>query len=148
MMAQGEGFSTKFHVLGGLRGQMLLAEKYQTFYFNYSVEVNGKKISEVCIPLTVMDAVEFNSLLKFMNNAIKKEFPIVVRGETHMLLEEGQMPVFTFHRAGGTQIAVNPDDIPLIMQEIKNFLLQGDLENFHLYAVERFRDDNAAGRRS
>lgn len=147
-MTQGEGFSTRFHVLGGLRGQMLLAEKYQIFYFNYTVEVNSKIVAETCVPLTVMDAIELNSLLKFMKNAIQKGFPIVVRGETHMLLEEGSMPVFTFHRAGGTQIAVNPDDIPLIMQEIKNFLLQGDLENYHLYAVERFRDDNAAGRRA
>ena len=147
-MAQGDGYRTRFHVLGGLRGQMLLAEKYQVFYFNYSLEVNEKVVFETCIPLSVSDCIEFQSLLKFYDKAKEREFPIVVRGETHLLLEEGQMPVFTFHRAGGVQIAVHPDDIPIILQELKNFILQGDLENFHLYKVERFRDDNAAGRRS
>lgn len=147
-MALGEGFSTRFHVLGGLRGQMLLAEKYQALYFNYSVIVNGQTVFETCIPLTVSDCLELSSLLKFLPKAEEQGFPIVVRGETHMLLEENMSPVFTFHRTGGTQIAINKDDITLILQEIKNFILQGDLVNYHVYMVERFRDDNAAGRRS
>ena len=147
-MAQGEGFLTRFHSLGGLRGQELLAEKYQAFYFNYSLEVAGKKVFEACIPLTVNDCLEFNSLLKFYDKARENAFPIVVRGETHMLLEEDKDPVFTFHRAGGVQISVHPGDFTTILQELKNFILQGDLENYHLYKVERFRDDNAAGRRS
>lgn len=147
-MAQGEEFITRFHILGGLRGQMLLAEKYQAFYFNYSLEVGGKKVFEVCIPLTVNDCLELNSLLKFYEKAQENAFPIVVRGETHMLLEEGRDPVFTFHRAGGVQLSVKLEDFTIILQEIKNFILQGDLENYHLYKVERFREDNAAGRRS
>lgn len=145
-MAKGKGFETRLHADHGLGGEIIIGEKYQAMILNYTVLVEGTPSVQIALPLGMTDAIELDSLVKFLSKAEERNFDSVVRGETIMTIPPGQLPYFTFHRLGGVQLALAlEEDFEMLRQELKAFILQGEQSKYQIQLIDKFRDYNNLG---
>ncbi|MDD2496737.1 MAG: hypothetical protein PHT78_03360 [Desulfitobacteriaceae bacterium] len=145
-MAKGKGFETRLHADHGLGGEIIIGEKYQGMILNYTVLVESTPSVQVALPLGMTDAIELDSLVKFLSKAAERNFDSVVRGETTMTIPPGQLPYFTFHRLGGAQLALAlEEDFEMLRQELKAFILQGEQSNYQIQLIDKYRDYNNLG---
>lgn len=147
-MAQGKGFETRLHANYGLGEELIIGEKFQGMILNYTVLVEGQPTIQLALPLSMTDAIELDSLVKFRSKAGERNYDYVVRGETMMTLLPGRMPYFTFFRLGGAQLALAlEEDFEMLRQELKAFILQGEQSNLQIQLIDRYRDANNLGYR-
>ncbi|NMA15106.1 MAG: hypothetical protein GX930_07715 [Clostridia bacterium] len=145
-MAKGKGFETKLHADHGLGGEIIIGEKFQAMILNYTVLIENKPSVRIALPLGMTDAIELDSLVKFLPKALEPNFDSVVRGETMMIIPTGELPYFTFHRLGGIQLALAlEEDFEVLKQELKAFILQGEQSNYQIQLIDKYRDYNNLG---
>lgn len=145
-MAMGKGFETRLHADHGLGGEIIIGEKFQAMLLNYTVLVDGEPSVQVGLPLSMTDAIELDSLVKFRVKALERNYDCVVRGETMMTLTPGRFPYFTFLRLGGIQLSFAlEDDFEMLQQELKAFILQGEQSKYQIQLIDKYRDYNNLG---